>query len=188
MEEWRDIEGYEGLYQVSNEGRVRSLDIEIDAYNFNAKRNIKYIKKGRILKQHSDKDGYMCVCLCRSPQDHKNQKVHRLVATAFIPNPQNLLEINHKDECKSNNVVENLEWCDKSHNMRWNDLCNRIGYKLRNHLATSNKVYQYSMNGELVAVFDSTREAERQGYNHGCISNCVNGRIKTYKGCLWRYE
>lgn len=188
MEQWKDIEGYEGLYQVSNEGRVRSLDVEIDAYNFSAKKNIKYIKKGRILKQHRDKDGYLLVGLSSSYNGKVIRKVHRLVAEAFIPNPDNLPEINHKDECKANNVWTNLEWSDRSHNMRWNDLSNRIGHKLRNNPKISKKICQYSLNGELVAVFDSTREAERQGYNHGCISSCANGRIKVYKGCLWRYE
>ncbi len=187
MEEWKDIEGYEGLYQVSDWGRVRRLDTEIEAYSFNAKRKIKYFRKGRILKLIMDKDGYLCINLCKSNKI-VIQKVHRLVAKAFIPNPNDLPEVNHKDECKSNNFKENLEWCNRSHNMKWNDLSLRIGEKLKNKPETSKKVYQYSINGELLAVFASTREAERQGYNHGSISNCVNGRVKTYKGCLWKYE
>lgn len=150
--------------------------------------------------QIPDKDGYLHVGLCKGPHNRKTKKVHRLVAEAFIPNPDDLPEINHKDECKTNNFVfvnddgsvdlekSNLEWCNKSHNMRWNNLCIRIGEKTKNHPSTSKKVYQYSINGELIAIFDSTREAERQGYNHGSISNCINGRTKTYKGCTWKYE
>lgn len=188
MEEWRDIEGYEGLYQVSNEGRVRSVDIEIDAYNFNAKRNIKYIKKGCILAGSPDKNGYLQVTLCRGSKDHKRCKVHRLVALAFIPNPDNLPEVNHKDECKENNFADNLEWCDRVRNVTWNDLHLRTGYKNRNNPLLSRRVMQLSVNGELIAIYDSTREAERNGFNHCDVSLCCNGKLKTHKGYRWQYE
>jgi hypothetical protein len=187
MEEWRDIEGYEGLYQVSNEGRVKSLDRVIDAYNYNANKNISYVKKGRILKQGLDKDGYSLVNLCRNSEDHKTCKVHRLVAKAFIPNPNNYLEINHKDECKTNNVVENLEWCDHSYNNTYLDKNVRGGLtRIKN--GNTKKVYQLTLDGKLINVFKSSREAERiSDYNHSSICNCINGRTKTYKGYLWRY-
>ena len=105
MEHWKDIEGYEGLYQVSDLGRVKALN---------------YNKTGmeRVLSAGKDTGGYMYVIL------HKNGKgkmcsVHRLVAQAFIPNPNGLPEINHKDECKTNNIVSNLEWCTAKYNMNY---------------------------------------------------------------------
>lgn len=95
MEDWKDIKGYEGEYQISSCGRVRSL------------------KTNRVLKLYEG--DYSRVCLCKNGVK-KTWKVHRLVADAFIPNPDNLPEINHKDENKYNNCVENLEWCSKVYN------------------------------------------------------------------------
>ena len=170
IEEWRDIEGYEGLYQVSNKGRVRSFY---------------YSTEGKILKQSKDKDGYNCIGL------HKNKitkycKVHRLVANAFLQNPNNLPEIKHKDECKTNNSVENIEWCDRKHNVTWNDLHKRSGYKNRNNIL-SKKVCQLTKEGDLIAIYSSTREAERNGFNHCNISMCCNGLSYTHKGFKWKY-
>lgn len=99
MEEiWKDIEGYEGKYQVSNTGEVKSL-------------NYRGSGKTKLLRQTADKDGYKCVIFCKNGKV-KGYKVHRLVAIAFIPNPNSLPIINHKDEDKTNNCVDNLEWCD----------------------------------------------------------------------------
>lgn len=105
MEIWKDIEGYEGLYQVSNYGRVKSLGNEAS-------------RKEKIRKVRFNNDGYPVIYL------HKNGEkkfflIHRLVAQTFIPNPNNLPEINHKDECKTNSFVENLEWCDRLYNINY---------------------------------------------------------------------
>ena len=99
---WKDIPGYEGLYQVSNTGQVRSL-------------NYRQTGKTKILKQHTDKNGYKKVGLSKNGKV-KTYAVHRLVAKAFISNPNNLPYVNHKDENPSNNAVWNLEWCDCSYN------------------------------------------------------------------------
>lgn len=96
IEEWRPVVGYEGLYEVSNTGQVIN------------------IKTGHILKQHKDKDGYWVLSLKRDK--YKSYFAHRLVAQAFIPNPDNLPMVNHKDEDKSNCMVDNLEWCDAKYN------------------------------------------------------------------------
>ena len=96
IEEWRPVVGYEGLYEVSNTGQVIN------------------IKTGHILKQHKDKDGYWVLSLKRDK--YKTYFAHRLVAQAFIPNPDNLPMVNHKDEDKSNCMVDNLEWCDAKYN------------------------------------------------------------------------
>ena len=112
---WKDVAGYEGFYQVSNKGNVRSVA---------RKDSIGRKRDGRILKPRYDKDGYLNVGLCKNGKS-KTKNVHRLVAESFIPNPKGFLEINHKDESKSNNRVENLEWCTREHNMNHGTLIER---------------------------------------------------------------
>ena len=108
-EEWRPIEGYEGLYEVSSYGRVRSLD-RYDSNN--------HFRKGKVLSPVKNKDGYLQVNLCCNGK-YKMFLVHRLAAQAFIPNPDNLPEINHKDENPGNNNVDNLEWCTRKYNINY---------------------------------------------------------------------
>lgn len=112
MEEiWKDIEGYEDLYQVSNLGNVRSLDREV----FNGK--VYYTKLGKKLKFFSDKNGYFCLHLAKNNKQ-STKKVHRLVAQTFIVNPNNKPEVNHKNGIKNDNRVENLEWVTGSENIQ----------------------------------------------------------------------
>ena len=119
MEEiWKDIEGYEGLYQVSNLGRVRSLDRVVIRPHPKDKHLCEYKIKGRILVQLPLTSGYLFVHLHKE-QMHIQATVHRLVAMAFVPNPHNYPCINHKDENKHNNFVSNLEWCTSSYNKRY---------------------------------------------------------------------
>ena len=106
IEEWRQIPGYEGLYEVSSYGRVRSLNRYVKS-SFGAYR----LHKGKVLSQAIRPDGYLVVSL-----QEKMFRVHRLVAQAFISNPQGLPQVNHIDENKSNNSVDNLEWCDSKYN------------------------------------------------------------------------
>ena len=110
---WRPIVGYEGLYEVSNTGRVRSLDryVKCDYEKYR-------LHKGKVLSPGKDKDGYLSVVLSCNGK-HKKIAVHRLVAQAFIPNPDDLPIINHKDEDKTNNRVDNLEWCTVKYNMNY---------------------------------------------------------------------
>ena len=110
---WRPIEGYEGLYEVSSYGRVRSLD-RYDKYSDGRI----YLHKGKVLSPAKDKNGYFVVSLYFNGK-HNTIKVHRLVAQAFIPNPDNLPEVNHLDEDKTNNRVENLEFCDRKYNLNY---------------------------------------------------------------------
>ena len=105
LEIWKDIEGYEGLYQVSNLGRVKSLKVS-------------KIKSERIRKSYQQSSGYISIVLCKNGKV-TNHKIHRLVANAFIDNPDNLPEVNHMDEDKTNNCVDNLEWCDSSYNKNY---------------------------------------------------------------------
>ena len=108
-EEWRPIEGYEGLYEISSYGKVRSLD----RYD-----NRNCFRKGKVLSPVKNKDGYLQVNLCCNGK-YKMFLVHRLVAQAFILNPDNLPEINHKDENPGNNNVDNLEWCNRKYNINY---------------------------------------------------------------------
>lgn len=119
---WKDIKGYEGLYQVSNKGRVKSVDRVVRSkHNSNQKR------KGRILKQHITKDGYLQVTLSKCNK-LKTYRVHQLVGMAFLENTHNYIEINHKDENPLNNDVRNIEWCSRSYNNNYgnrNNKCSR---------------------------------------------------------------
>lgn len=108
-EVWKDIKGYEGEYKVSNYGRVKSLKNH----------------KEKILKQWKNNKGYLNIALYKNKKS-KMYRVHRLVALAFIPNPENLPEVNHKDEIKENNHVDNLEWCDRKYNMNYGTVRERL--------------------------------------------------------------
>lgn len=129
MEEiWKDIEGYEGLYQISNLGRVKS---------FGNGSKSRWYGKERILSATNDSKGYKQIKLTNK-KERKTFKVHRLVAQAFIPNPYNLPQINHKDEVKSNNRADNLEWCDNQYNCDYSKSKRVI-------CVETNKIYQKSV-------------------------------------------
>lgn len=124
MEIWKDVKGFEGYYEVSDLGRVRSVDrVVVDTV-----RNCERLLKGKLLVQRDNGNGYKGVMFCK---EHKifHKYVHRLVAETFIPNPNNLPQVNHKDEDKSNNCVDNLEWCDQLYN-------NTYGTKVERRLNT----------------------------------------------------
>lgn len=148
-EEWRDIVGYEGLYQVSNLGRIKSLGND-------------KTKKEKILKPQLYKNGYYRIWLYKNG-NKKRYLVHRLVALAFIPNSNNLPCVNHKDEDKSNNSVENLEWCSVSYNINFGNRNKLVGeinvIKLKNHKLLSKPVLQFDLEGNLIAEYPSIKEA-----------------------------
>ena len=165
---WRDVEGYEGLYQVSSEGRVKSL-----------KR--KRRRKERFLKPGMDKDGYLFVNLWAGGKQ-KNHKVHRLVCQAFHENPGNKPQVNHINEIKTDNRASNLEWCTYAENNNHGTRNERVAK------AQSKPVAQYAQDGELIKIWPSTREAERQtGFRHGYIGQSANGKRKQAYGFIWKY-
>lgn len=158
-EEWRPVCGYEGKYEVSNMGRVRGLDRVA-----NRKTYPRFVK-GVVLSQLTMPNGYASVCL-RSDGKQARFYVHRLVATAFIPSPTNLPEVNHKDERKSNNAVSNLEWCSRSYNLKY------AGGASRRNSARKRPVVQ-KINGETVAVYESVSDAARAlGVSPASVSRC----------------
>lgn len=192
MEIWKDIEGYEGIYQVSSEGRVKSLN---------------YHRTGqeRILKASCSGWGYPFVNLCKDGKK-KTHRVHRLVAIAFIENPDNLPEINHKDEDKANNNVDNLEWCNRKYNVNYGTHNQRMAEALRGenhylygkHLSeeTKKKMSEslskpvmciHKINGYMVE-YNSIKEAEKYtGIDNSAIAKCCKGKRRSAGGYKWFY-
>lgn len=182
---WKDIEGFEGLYQVSNLGRVKSLDRYV-----NAKSNSKCFKKGKILKIRTNWDGYKGVTLCKKGRKYKFQ-LHRLIAQAFIPNPHNYPIINHKDENKSNNCIENIEWCTYSYNTNYGSAIKNRTEKQRYTNRNKKTVLQFTMDGEFIKEYISLHEAYREtGIHFVNISACCNNKphVNSAGGYIWRYK
>ena len=169
-EYWKPVVGYEGHYQVSNFGRVKSIKFG----------------KERILKPGTNKYGYLLVMLCKDGKV-KGFTVHRLVAEAFLPNPHNYPCVNHKDENKQNNNVSNLEWCSAQYNNTYGTRIERVAEKTTNGKC-SKPVLQYTLDGEFVREWKSTAECGRNGFNQGNVVACCRGKLKKYKGFLWEYK
>lgn len=188
MEEiWKDVKGYEGLYQVSNLGRVKSLEVKVPS---GTKRGGKFFrtKKEKIMSKSLDK-GYEFIRLSNN-KITKNHRVHRLVAEAFIPNPNNYPCVNHKDENKLNNCVNNLEWCTTAYNNNYGTRLTKISKSLTNNPKISKKVNQYDKNGNFIKQWESMIEVERQlGIKNEHIGQCCR-KVKKYKtagGYIWKY-
>lgn len=170
MEIWKEIEGYENLYQISNHGRVKSL-------------NYRHTGKEKIRKPTKRKDGYLKVVLFKQGK-RKNYQVHRLVAQAFIDNSNNLPEINHRDEVKTNNCASNLEWCTNYYNINYGTRNQRVAESNTNNPNTSKQVLCV----ETGKTYPSTHQVQRElGFNQGHISSTCNGKRNTCGGFHWRY-
>ena len=183
MEEiWKDIENYEGYYQVSNLGNIRSLDrliIQVDA----KKGKYARIIKGRIIKPENNKRGYKCVTL--TIQNKKVLKpIHRLVAEAFIPNPNNYPVINHIDGNKHNNKATNLEHCSHKHNV---NEAMRLGL-LKPKEQSCKKCVQKDFDGNIICVYNSITEASKiTGICKGNISATCLGNQKYASRYKWEF-
>ena len=184
-EEWRDIKGFEGKYMVSNTGEVKSL-------------NYRRTGKEEILKGVDYGEGYLYVSLWKDGKV-KQCRINRLVAQAFIPNPNNLPEVNHKNEDKTDNRVENLEWCSKSHNVNHGTRNKRAAEKLKGkkHSEEHNKkigkklskpVFSVDKESGLIMWWQSAMEASRQtGIAQSNITLCCQGKVKSAGGHIWFY-
>lgn len=169
---WKDIPNYEGLYQVSNYCRIKSLE--------RFKQNHSKMQKveSKILKPYLNNNGYYYVSLTKNGKT-KILYIHRLIATAFIPNPNNYPCINHIDGNKLNNNISNLEWCSYKHN---NEEAYRIG--LKRTIPTN----QYDLNGTFIKTWKSREEIKRElGLNPADIWRVCKGIRKTCGGYIWRY-
>lgn len=180
-EVWIDIAGYEGLYQVSNLGRIQSLP------RVNLCVNRKYVRKGKVLKGMSDKDGYLYVLLSKEGVQRKFL-IHRLVAKHFIPNPQNFPQVNHRNEVVDDNRLENLEWCDCVYNIRYGTGIKRRA-KLQTNKHGAKAVLQFTLDGEFVREFPSTMEIVIvYGFRQSHINECCLGKAKSSYGYVWKYK
>lgn len=177
---WKDIQGYEGLYQVSNFGRVRSVDRYI-TYPEGYRRYF----KARIRKQKELETGYLQVGLWRKSKV-RYKFVHRLVAQAFIPNPDNLPEVNHKDENIKNNYVLNLEWCTSKYNANYGTRNQRVTEQIKNGKC-SKPIKQLEIDGTLVKIWPSISEAGRNSFDLRSIERCLSGEYKQHHGYRWQY-
>jgi hypothetical protein len=173
MSLWKDVDGYEGLYIVSDEGEVISLPREVHTRNGSGEMTAH--RKARKLKPYlRGNEGlmYEAVALTKDGET-VGHSVHRLVAKAFIPNPDNLPEVNHKDKDTTNNCVENLEWCTRQYNIEY---------------SKNKRVGQY-IDGEKVAEYKSIVYASKMtGISRTNITNALTGWSKTAGGYEWRYE
>ena len=182
-EQWKDIKDYEGLYQVSNFGRILSLNYHREG-------------KAELKNPSEDKDGYLKVNLWKNGK-YKTCKVHRLVAETFLPNPENKPCINHKiegDEGKKINMVifnedgsinkekTSIEWVTREENNNYGS------HNERSAKARSKPVLQFLLTGEFIREWESTMECGRNGFNSGAVSACCRGKLLQYKGFYWMYK
>ena len=165
---WKDVPGYEDLYKASDKGQV-------------------YSKTRKKLLHQSYSNGYLKVTLVKDKVE-KTILVHRLIALTFLPNPNNYPCVNHKDESRDNNNVENLEWCTYSYNINYRTAPIRISKKHINHKSVSVRVLCYQ-NGNFIKEYPSIREAQRHtGVKNQNITLCCQGKIRQAGGYVWKYK
>ena len=182
VEEWRPVVGYEGLYEVSDWGNVRSVDRMVKS-----KGSGERLVTGRLLKQYTDKDGYKRVGL------HRNHKqvvvgVHQLVARAFIDNPDNLPIIDHIDSHRDNNMADNLRWFTVPLNNSTEQARRRKSIAASRRNDNKVRIRQYSLGGEPLRDFDSSMDMERElGFDRSSVIRVCQGKQHTSYGYKWEY-
>lgn len=183
VEIWKDIDYLSNHYQVSNYGRVRSI-----------------YKNGKmlILSLNKHREGYLYAQLFHNGKI-KPIGVHRLVAKAFIPNPNNLPQVNHKDEDKTNNNVDNLEWCERKYNMNYGtrkeifsekmkELMKNEEYKMNIIKQHYRPIICYDLDGNLIKEYECIKNAALDGHNIGAIGECLRGKNKKHHNLIWKYK
>ena len=188
IEVWKtavyDGELYEELYKVSNLGRILSLN-----YNKTG--------KAKLMKPSQEKNGYLKIVLSKN-RKRKTCRVHRLIAETFLENPENLPEVNHKDEDKTNNFVflnEDGSINKEKSNLEWKTHRDNINHGTRNERAAkamtngkkSKRVLQLSLSGDFIREWESTRECGRNGFDQGAVATCCRGEKPQYKGFRWMF-
>lgn len=193
---WKPIVGYEGLYEVSNLGNVRSLD----RYVKGKRDGFPSFVKGKQLTPILNCYGYFRVNLCNS-EGRKSKFIHQLVCSAFLDNPNNYNQINHKDETRTNNNLDNLEWCDAKYNANYGTRNQRLSVSTsgvkknfskkgleRIKLKNSKPIIGTNIfTGEEIQ-FSSISSTKQSGFCSRSVSECLSNKKKTYKGYLWRYK
>ncbi|ALA07769.1 hypothetical protein BC01_191 [Bacillus phage BC01] len=184
MEAWKPVKGFEGLYLVSREGRVKGVD-----------RVIKHVRsktgtclyKGKMLSIKHRADGYKEVTLYKEGK-RLDKMVHILVAEAFVPNddPVNKTKVNHKDEDKSNNIAINLEWCTIAYNNNYGTRRQRVAEKNKRSSKCKAVKATNIETGE-TKIFHSLRATEEHGFSSGNVAKCCKGKYKSHKGYYWEY-
>ena len=179
---WKDVPGFL-YYQVSNMGRVKSIK------RFDSR---KHLVRERILKQSNRGNGYKVVVLYSN--GHKMFTVHRLVAMAFIPNPEGFPQVNHKNEIKTDNRAENLEWCTANHNANYGTRKERISKTRKCSILCKQdterrkrQIIQYDLFGNFIRCYDSITDAKKKYGKSGSINACLKGEQKTAYKFIWRY-
>lgn len=177
MECWRWVPGYEGWYQVSTRGRVRSVGRWVVYAD-----GRRQFYRGRILRPGRDNLGYLRVMLSRDGKP-RNFLIHRLVAMAWLDNPEGKPEVNHLDENPSNPDVFNLSWASAKENSNW-------GTRTKRSAASRSKAVLAldPKTGEVVKEFPSAAEAERNGFDSGNLAACCNGKMLSHRGLVWKYK
>lgn len=186
MEIWKDIKGYEGIYQASNTGKIRSVDRVRKVIGSNKfKKNYTYTRfyKGKELVGGLDKDGYRIGVFYDSEGKRKTLKFHRLIAQTFIPNPNNFPEVNHKNGNKQDNDISNLEWVTTQQNVQH-------AFKTGLRQGKRKPVARLDKNTlEVLQIYPSVASTAKEGYNPGHVGGCCRGdrgRV-THKGYRWRF-
>lgn len=184
IETWKDIEGFENLYQISSNGKIKSL-------------NYRHTGKERIIKPYYRKN-YHIIRLYKEGK-MKRFLVHRLVAMAFIPNPNNYPCVNHKDENPSNNYIENLEWCTYQYNLNYGTRNERASKTKKDKKQTKEQIekrakahqksiVQLDKNNNFIIEWQSATQASNElNIDSSSITKCCKNKLKTCGGYIWRY-